>query len=250
MSANTIAVLIIGDEILTAQVRETNLAVMLERFTHAGYIVAEARIVRDVREQISAAFRDLSDAYEYVVSAGGIGPTHDDVTLEAAAAAFGAEVAVHPGMNAFLEQIYGERMNDAVTRMAKLPVGADVSIRDDIHWPIIRFRNCFILPGLPLALKEKIECILDLIPRRDAQWVARLYLDIGESPIAAELTDLQERHRTVAVGSYPVLGDAEYKTRVTFRGADRKTVDAAISDATAVFESSGVIVRVDPPETL
>ena len=250
MSANTIAVLIIGDEILTAQVRETNLAVILEAFTHAGYTVAEARIVRDVPEQIAAAFRELSDTYEYVVSAGGIGPTHDDVTLEAAAAAFGAEVAVHPGMNVFLEQIYGERMNDAVSRMSRLPVGADVSIRDDIHWPIIRFRNCFILPGLPLALKEKIECILELIPRRDALWVARLYLDIGESPIAAKLTDLQERHRTVAVGSYPVLGDADYKTRVTFRGADRGAVDVAMADAITALEPTGVIVRVDPPEQL
>lgn len=133
-----VGILLIGDEILSASFREANLHLMITSLVEIGYEVGEVRIVRDEPDDIAAAFRALRQRYEYVISAGGIGPTHDDMTLSAAAAAFGAEVERNGTMLAFLRTRYGEPLSPMVARMADLPRATEVLGCEEGRWPLIR----------------------------------------------------------------------------------------------------------------
>ncbi|TVR69304.1 MAG: hypothetical protein EA427_08725 [Spirochaetaceae bacterium] len=239
-----ISILLIGDEILSASVREGNLHRMLAGFTGIGYEVREVRIVRDVVEEIAAAMRELLDRSEYLITAGGIGPTHDDRTLEAAALAFGESPERHPQMTAFLRKRYGDPLTPMVARMANLPRGTEVLGCDEGCWPVIRWNNVFILPGLPRALEDKMSRILELLPPRERVWSAEVYLAADESIFADWLTERQHALSGAAIGSYPVVGDYDYRSRVTVRGTSREIV---LAEARAIADHArrqGWLVRV------
>lgn len=241
-----IAVVLVGDEILSAQVRDENLFYIIDRLSEAGYETGEARIIRDDIEEIARTFRELSQRYDYVISAGGVGPTHDDVTLDGVARAFDVPLELNEKMRAFLTGHHGEELGKSVVKMAMLPAGSEVDSGDDRRWPLVRKENCFILPGLPRALRDKIDRIVTKLPLLDRSWIARLYLNSPEDEIADWLAQLQGRYPGVAVGSYPVLEEQRYRTRLTFKGVDRQAVIAAYEEAAAELEER--VVGWDIPE--
>lgn len=243
-----IAVVLVGDEILSAQVRDENLFYIIDRLGEAGYETGEARIIRDDLDEIARTFRELSEKYEYVISAGGVGPTHDDVTLDGVARAFGVPLELNEKMRQFLSGHHGAEMGKSVIKMAMLPAGSEVDTGDNRRWPLVRKENCFILPGLPRALRDKIDRIVAKLPLLDRSWIARLYLNSSEDAIADWLGELQERFSAVAVGSYPVLDEKRYTTRLTFKGVDREAVTAAYEEAAVELKEQ--LVDRDPPEPL
>ncbi|MFW5696135.1 MAG: competence/damage-inducible protein A [Alkalispirochaeta sp.] len=219
-----VAILLIGDEILSAGVREENLHFMLTSLTEIGYQVGEVRIVRDEVTEIATAFRELQPRYEYLFSAGGIGPTHDDITLQGAAEAFGVPLEQNQQMLAFLKARYGEPLSPMVARMAELPVATQVEGCSQGRWPVIQWHNVFILPGLPRALQDKMRRIAATLPHRDRMWTIILYLSADESDFADWLETVQNMHQEVAIGSYPVVGSYDYHSRLVVKGADRDRV--------------------------
>ena len=241
--AGMVAILLIGDEILSADVREANLHLMLSSLSRIGYQAGEVRIVRDEIDEIASAFRALRRRYDYVFSAGGIGPTHDDKTLQAVAAAFDTPVATHPEMLAFLKERYGDPLSPMVARMADLPEETEVLGCAEGRWPLIRWNNVFILPGLPRALADKMERIVTLLPPLDRSWSSALYLSEDESVFADWLGEMQSRHPEVSIGSYPVVGDLDYRTRLVVRGVNRAAVDAAVSLMRRYVMERGWLVR-------
>ena len=243
-----IAVVLVGDEILSAQVRDENLFYIIDRLSEAGYEAGEARIIRDDTEEIARTFRELSRKYEYVTSAGGVGPTHDDVTLDGVARAFGVPLELNEKMKTFLSGHHGGGMGKSVVKMAMLPAGSEVDTGNDRRWPLVRKENCFILPGLPRALRDKIDRIVAKLPILERSWIARLYLDSAEDEIADWLGELQDRYPAVAVGSYPVLDEKRYTTKITFKGVDRQAVSAAYEEA--AVELHRYLVDRDAPEPL
>jgi molybdenum cofactor synthesis domain-containing protein len=243
-----IAVVLVGDEILSAQVRDENLFYIIDRLSEAGYETGEARIIRDDVDEIARTFEELSRKYEYVISAGGVGPTHDDVTLDGVARAFGVPLELNESMRRFLSGHHGEEMGKSVVKMAMLPAGAEVDTGDHRKWPLVRKENCFILPGLPRALRDKIDRIVAKLPMLERTWIARLYLVAAEDVIADWLGELQERYPSVAVGSYPVLDEERYRTRLTFKGRDKGTVVAVYEEAADVL--ARYVVGQDPPELM
>lgn len=243
-----IAVVLVGDEILSAQVRDENLFYIIDRLSEAGYETGEARIIRDDVEEIARTFRELAGKYEYVISAGGVGPTHDDVTLDGVARAFDVPLALNEQMREFLSGHHGSEMGKSVVKMAMLPEGSEVDTGNDRRWPLVRKENCFILPGLPRALRDKIDRIVAKLPLLDRSWIARLYLVAAEDVIADWLGELQERYPSVAVGSYPVLDEERYSTRLTFKGRDSEAVRAAFDEAAKVL--ARYLVGQDPPEMM
>lgn len=243
MIRGMVAILLIGDEILSASVREENLHLMLTTLTGLGYQVGEVRIVRDDTTEIAAAYQALQARYEWVFSAGGIGPTHDDLTLSAAARAFRSGTERNPTMLDFLRSRYGDPLSPMVAAMADLPVGTEVHGCEEGHWPVIQWNNVFILPGLPRALADKMRRIAVMLPQRDQVWTGELYLSADESVFADWLHTVQQHHRGVAIGSYPVVGDFDYRSRLVVKGTNRDTVRAAMDELRDRARRSGWLIR-------
>ncbi len=239
-----VAILLIGDEILSGSVKEANLYPMLTTLNSIGYGIGEVRIVRDDVEEIASAFRDLRERYEYVVSSGGIGPTHDDITIESAAEAFDVAAEEHPDMIAFLETRYDLPLSPMVRKMALLPRGTEVLGCREGQWPVIRWENVFILPGLPRALQDKMERLASLLPGRDRMWTAELYLNVDEGLFADWLEEQQRLAPSVSIGSYPVYGDYDYRARITVRGVNRDVVTRVFRDLRAAANEHGWLIRV------
>ncbi len=243
-AGGTIGIVLIGDELLSGSVEDLNSAYIIRSFSAVGYSVGEVRIIPDDRERIAETLREISPRFEYVITSGGIGPTHDDVTLEAVASAFNVDLIEDATMAAFLENHYGERMNGSLRRMARVPSGADVGLNDgQVTWPLIRFRNLFVLPGLPRALRDKVDRIIATLEPMGGFATAELFLSAYESDYVDWLNSFIERHTEVSVGSYPYWGNPEYRTRITVRSRDGNAVRRALDELTSYVDEKGWLVR-------
>lgn len=243
-SGPVVGILLVGDEILSGSVRESNLHLMITTLERIGYSVAEVRIVRDQIAEISQAFRELTGRYEIVISAGGIGPTHDDVTIEGLAVARGVSLSTNDEMLRFLRMRYGEPLAPMVARMAQLPPGTEVLGCAEGHWPVIRSDGVYLLPGLPVALADKMRRIEELLPRRDRTVAAEIYLLEDESEFADWLDTYQRELDGLSIGSYPVVGAYDYRSCLVVRGLDRARVTDAGGAIAAFFRGRGSLVRV------
>ena len=236
-----IALIIIGDEILTGQIQDENLPFMIQQFAAAGYPAREVRIIGDDVDQIASTVAELASRHTHVVSSGGVGPTHDDVTHRGVARAFGVDVAAHPDMVNFLSRHHTTPLKPGVKHMAMLPRGAEVLIGPDGNWPIIKKENCFILPGLPPALRSKIPRLIAMLPSMSPVWRTVVYLSADEVFFAEWLGRLQAIHPEVTIGSYPVVG-AAYRTRISLGGANREAVEPVAAAVITHASENGWLV--------
>lgn len=239
-----VGILLIGDEILSGGVRESNLHRMVTTLDRIGYSVGEVRIVRDDVTEIAEACRALADRYEFVISAGGIGPTHDDVTAEGVALALGVDLEVNSEMVRFLKTRYGEPLAPMVARMAELPPGTEVLGCAEGHWPLIRCGAIFLLPGLPVALADKILRVERILPPRRRTVAAELYLAEDESDFADWLDRFHRETVDVSIGSYPMVGDYDYRSLIVVRGLDHDAVFTAANSIKRHFSERQTLVRV------
>lgn len=242
-----VALLLIGDEILSGQVQEVNLAEMITQLNTIGQRIGEVRIVGDDRLAIAAAFAALQPRYDYLLSAGGIGPTHDDLTLEAAAEGFGVAVELHPEMETFLRTRYETPLAPMVRRMALMPRGTVIHRAPNEHWPLIQWQNVFILPGLPRALRHKMRSVVEMLPRLQPRHAAELHLTVDESLFADWLGELQSRYPAVAIGSYPIVDEGAPRVRLSFGSTDPSLLQAARTEVAYYCRTRGWLL--DPAVT-
>ncbi len=240
-----LSLLIIGDEILTGRVAEENLAYMIRHFSAAGYAPEEARVIRDRVPDIAAAVSALSERYDYLVTTGGVGPTHDDVTYEGVAAAFGLALERSTAMARFLGERHGGTLGPGVERMARLPEGAQVIENEENRWPVVQVRNCFVLPGLPGALKDKVHRVVTLLPRREALVHANVYLTADEASVALWLSDLQAQDPSILIGSYPIVRDRRYLTKISITAGTSAEVASVQERVVSWAEAEGWLHGVD-----
>jgi molybdenum cofactor synthesis domain-containing protein len=231
LSDPTAAILVIGNEILSGKVEEQNARYLIGELRRLGVSLQRVEVIPDVAGEIAGRVRTWSGAVDHLFTSGGVGPTHDDVTLQAVAEAFGLPVARDAELEALLRQSYGERLQERDLRMADLPVGARLEHGPGgpgPHWPVVVVRNVWILPGVPAIFRRKFETVRELFRAPPIHGRA-LYSRAGEGEIAGALDETVAAFPSVDVGSYPHLDAVDYRVKVTFDGRDGPMVDRALA---------------------
>jgi molybdenum cofactor synthesis domain-containing protein len=234
----TAALLLIGNELLTGKVRDANTHPLAELLFRHGIALQRVTTIGDARADIIAEVQALAAHHTWVFTSGGVGPTHDDVTIEAVASALETRVITHADLAAMIRMRYGERCTDAHLRMASVPEGSVLETTDgDLHeWPAVRCRNVWIFPGVPEAFRMKLG-ILSAALRRSGYTSglcsAAVFTTLEESSIVDVLDQLVREVPTLSVGSYPKWFEAAYKTKVTFDGPTEAEVTLAAEQLVA-----------------
>jgi molybdenum cofactor synthesis domain-containing protein len=242
-----ISILVIGDEILAGQVKDTNLAYMFEHLNREGYPIQEVAIVGDTIEAISEALNRMRHRSEFVISCGGIGPTHDDVTMEAYAHAFKTSVFVHPELEEKLRDYYGDRFEERYLTHARVPKKAHLLDSGNTAWPIVACGNCFILPGLPEIFVKKFHGVLNHLPQVSERFYAALLTHSEETLFAETLSELQHIYPECDIGSYPVFDRSEYSAKVTIKSRDLKRLTELFHKLESLFVRMDSLVRTTNP---
>jgi molybdenum cofactor synthesis domain-containing protein len=244
----TAAVLVIGDEILSGRTQDTNLNFIAKYLAQYGVDLAEARVVADIEDEIIAALNALRTRYDYVITTGGIGPTHDDITADSVAKAFGVALYEHPEIIAMMQSRWQGELNAARRRMARVPEGGSL-VRNGVQGPPgFQIGNVFVLAGVPMVMRSMME---DVGPRlrTGAVVIARtVKVDgAGEGVIAEPLAALAKAHPELSIGSYPFFGQGTYGSNLVIRGRDQALVEATVEELIASLAGIGAnsITKVD-----
>ncbi len=228
----TAAILVIGNEILSGKVADENARYLIGELRRLGVSLRRIEVIPDVVGEIAARVRALSDTVDHLFTSGGVGPTHDDVTLEAVGEAFGMPIARNAELEQLLRNGYGPRLQERDLRMADIPVGARLehgpAAPAGAIWPVVVVRNVWILPGVPSIFRRKFEAVRELFRAPPIHGRA-LYSRAGEGEIAGALDQTVAGFPGVEVGSYPHLEAADYRVKVTLDGRDAAAVDRALA---------------------
>jgi molybdenum cofactor synthesis domain-containing protein len=234
----TAALLIIGDEILTGRTKDKNIGYIAEYLTGIGIDLREVRVVPDVEEEIVAAVNALRGRYTYLFTTGGIGPTHDDITADSIAKAFGVGIGVDPRAVALLQERYQpHELNEARLRMARIPEGADLIENPISKAPGFRIGNVFVMAGVPSIMQAMLDIIAPSL-----QTGARMIIETIEAEGLAEgiyaegLGQIALSNEGVSIGSYPSFSTSGFRNQIVVRGKDPESVASA---AAAIRELLG-----------
>ena len=238
---STAAVLVIGNEILSAKVQDENGPFLARELRALGVELRRIETVPDEVPLIVDGLRRCLSQARWVFTSGGIGPTHDDVTIAAVAEAFGRGVVRDQRTVQLLRERFPQPLKPALLRLAEVPQGSQVEFHEGYLFPVISLENVVILPGVPSLLREGFSRLRERF--RVAPIFSRaLYFSLGEGALAEHLDAAVARFPAVAIGSYPRFDDADHRVKVTFDGRDQKAVGAALEFLRARLPA-GCIVR-------
>lgn len=234
----TAAMLVIGDEILSGRTRDANMHYLSGQLTDAGIDLREVRVVSDDPDAIVSAVQALSGAYETVFTSGGIGPTHDDITADCIAKAFGAPIDVRADARALLQAHYdrqGVELNEARLRMARIPDGATLIDNPVSVAPGFTLGNVHVMAGVPAVFQAMVATVLPTLTG-GAPLISKTYrIERGEGDIAGPLGILAKNYPDLSIGSYPFQKDGKFGANIVIRGTEGAMVDAALVKLTVVF---------------
>lgn len=234
------ALLIIGDEILSGRTKDANLAYLATWLNEIGIQLAEVRVVRDDQDQIADALNALRKAYSYVFTTGGIGPTHDDITIDSVAYALGVPVVTDPDADRLLRTYYREGdYTPARKRMARVPEGAELITNPVSIAPGVRIENIFILAGVPKIMQAMLEGVRPLLKGGRKIHSVAVTVKAPESRLAEGLGVIQDAYPTVSIGSYPYFKDGTGGAQIVARSADEAIAAEVIAKVTTMAEDMG-----------
>jgi molybdenum cofactor synthesis domain-containing protein len=229
----TAAVLLIGDEILSGRTKDKNLGFIADYMTALGIDLREARLVPDVEDEIVAALNALRQRYTYVFTTGGIGPTHDDITADAVARAFGVPCEHDPRavdiLLAYFKEM-GREPNEARMRMARMPRGASLIENPVSRAPGFQMGNVFVMAGVPKIMNAMMEDVATRLTRGVPMTSKTVEFRGGEGDAAKPLGEIQKAYPSVVIGSYPFQAPDGFATNLVLRSRDEATLDLAYRD--------------------
>ena len=236
----TAAVLVIGNEILSGRTRDANIAYLGERLNDIGVRVLEARVVPDIEARIVDTLNSLRADYDYVFTTGGIGPTHDDITADCVAKAFGVPIDISPEARAILESFYPTgQLNERRLRMARIPEGASLIENPVSGAPGFQIGNVFVLAGVPSIAQAMFESLRDRLTGGDPLLSHAVSLFTPESVLAPGFEALQARFPEIEMGSYPFNRDGRFGATLVLRGTERARLAEAAEGLHALAEELG-----------
>ncbi len=237
----TAALLVIGDEILSGRTQDRNVAQLATWLNVQGIRLAEVRVVADREDAIVEAVNALRARNDYLFTTGGIGPTHDDITVDSVAAALGLPVIVRPEARAILEDYYATRggLTDARLRMARTPQGADLIENRMSGAPGIHIANIFIMAGVPHIAAAMLDGLTGTLEGGAPVVSETIGCWVGESEVADLLREVERTHEGVAIGSYPFFREGRTGANFVVRATGQALVERCIADLATRIEASG-----------
>ena len=241
---STAGIIVIGNEVLSGKVEEANASFLIRELREIGVELGRVVIIRDDVDTIASDVRFMSERYDHVFTSGGVGTTHDDVTMRAVARGLGRGLHRHPDLEALLQSRYGDELHDAVLRMADVPEGTQLVGASELVFPVVQVENVFVLPGVPEFLRKKFAYLKERL-RVDAPFVLRqVYVTSREDRIAAPLQQTVEAHPGLESGSYPRFDIDEYRVKVTLEARDGDLVERGLQTLLGLLDAD-TVVRVD-----
>ena len=238
----TAALLVIGDEILSGRTQDKNIAQVADWLNRQGIRLGEVRVVPDSEPRIAGAVNELRKTYDYLLTTGGIGPTHDDITVDSIAAAFGVPVIVHPEARRILEDYYAKRggVTDARLRMARVPDGAELIPNPLSGAPGVKMHNVYILAGVPSIAANMLEALDGKLQGGRPVVSVTVGAYAAESEVADLLRETEAAHSGVAIGSYPFSKDGRYGANFVMRSDDRDLATRTALDLQRRLQEAGI----------
>ncbi len=240
MNVPTAAILVIGDEILSGKTEDQNARLLIGELRELGVALRRILVIPDDVEDVAKAVRELSSRFDHVFTSGGVGPTHDDVTIAGVARAFDVPIVRHPNLEARLKTYFGADADESRLRMADVPEGAELLVSEETRWPMLAVRNVFILPGVPELFRKKFMAIRERF--RVAPFFAKaIYTLQEEFDIAEGLRAVADARPQVAIGSYPSYSSPNYRVKVTLESKDGAALDAAVKELIAILDPKKLV---------
>ncbi|CAA0098606.1 Uncharacterised protein [Starkeya nomas] len=235
----TAAILVIGDEILSGRTKDRNIGYIAEYLTTLGIDVREVRVVPDVEEEIVTAVNALRARYTYLFTTGGIGPTHDDITADSVAKAFGVSIDVDPRARAMLlEYIKAEDLNEARLRMARIPDGAELVPNPVSKAPGFWIGNVIVMAGVPTIMQAMLDQVAPRLRTGVRMLSETILANAREGDVGGPLRIIAEAHPEVTIGSYPFMGeDGRPNTNLVVRSRDPRKLAAALAEVQAMVDT-------------
>ena len=226
----TAALLVIGDEILSGRTKDKNIGHIAEYLTNIGIDLREVRVVPDIEEEIVSALNALRSRYTYLFTTGGIGPTHDDITADAVAKAFGVPIGPDPRAVAIMKERFdqmGTEMNEARMRMTRIPAGAELVLNKVSAAPGFWIGNVIVMAGVPSIMQAMLDFVAPKLNTGAKMLSETVRADMREGDIGTELGVIAKAHPEVMIGSYPFMDDRGPNTNVVVRARDADKLAAA-----------------------
>jgi FAD synthetase len=243
MTVKTAAIIVIGNEILSGKIPEKNAGYLIPELHKLGVAVRRMVVIPDEIEEISQTVRECASEFDYVFTSGGVGPTHDDLTIAGVGRAFNRPVVRNQAMADLIRELFGRQADEARLRMADVPEGADLVASEGLRWPVVAVENVYIFPGVPEILRNKFDAIRERFRSTPFRNTSVLTQE-DEFDLAPRLRDLAEAHPEVEVGSYPTFACEEYRVRITLQSGTPAAVDAALAQLLKMLDPQR-LVRVE-----
>ena len=247
----TAGLLVIGDEILSGRTKDVNIGAVADFCTDLGIDLTEVRVISDDMDAIVEALNALRARYTYVFTTGGIGPTHDDITADAVARAFGVALPINAQARAMLEarwQQTGTEVNEARLRMARIPEGADLIVNSVSAAPGFRIGNVHVMAGVPVIMRAMLEALAPTLRGGRKVQSVTVKAAVGEGTLGGPLAALQAEFPDVKMGSYPQMGRDRVMTELVLRSADESRLALAADRVRTVVMAAHEKAGIAPPD--
>jgi molybdenum cofactor synthesis domain-containing protein len=236
----TAGIILVGNEILSGKIVDANASYLCRELRALGVEVRRISVIPDEVDLIASEVARFATDYDVVFTSGGVGPTHDDVTIEGVARAAGVRVVRHPALVALLQAFYKDAITEAALKMAEIPEGAQLLADSSVRFPTILMGNVYVLPGVPEIFRRKFDALRERF-RDQPIFLKNVFVSVGEGSIADHLNALVREYPELLCGSYPEFSNPEYKVKITLESRDLAFLDRALAELLKRLPADSVV---------